>query len=420
MQATDFNLDPYLEWINAQEETLQPLFRAIETKEFTNQTRVLRAFQHHHIGEHHLHGTTGYGHDDMGREALEKVFADVMGAEAALVRPHIASGTHAITAALFGSLRPGDELLFITGHPYDTLEEVVGLRGENSGSLQEWGVHYRQVDLRDYATVADIPWQEWLSDRTKVIQIQRSRGYSWRDSIPVETIGEVIKAVKAIKSDITVFVDNCYGEFTETLEPCHVGADLIAGSLIKNPGGGVVPTGGYVCGREDLIERVACRVYAPGMGRSGGATLDFNRQAFQGFFMAPHTVAQSLKGATLAAHIFAAKGFQVSPQPNGHRTDIIQALRFEDREMLIAFCKGIQMASPVDSYVTPTPAKVAGYEDDVIMAAGTFAEGSSIELSADGPLRPPFVGYLQGGLSYAHCKLAMACVLAHMEQRKQK
>lgn len=406
-------LAPFLAQIHEYEQALAPVFARLEERETFHQARVLSAFQAERVSEHHLHGTHGYGHDDMGRETLEAVYARVFGAEAALVRPHIASGTHAITAALFGMLRPGDELLFVTGHPYDTLEEVVGVRGDqNMGSLKDWGIAYREVDIRDYENVADCPWDSWLQPQTRVVMIQRSRGYSWRSAVPVAQIAEVVKAVKARSPERWVFVDNCYGEFTEPQEPCSVGVDLIAGSLIKNPGGGLVPTGGYLAGRQALIERAACRVYAPGMGASAGATLQFNRLAFQGFFLAPHTVKQALKGAVLAAYAMSKAGFEVSPAAESERTDIIQAIRFGNRERLIKFCQTIQTICPIDAYVRPEPYRTEGYFDEVIMAAGTFAEGSTIELSADAPLREPFAGYLQGGLSYSHCRLAVASLLA--------
>ncbi|MGV3523722.1 MAG: aminotransferase class I/II-fold pyridoxal phosphate-dependent enzyme [Candidatus Sericytochromatia bacterium] len=410
------DLSAFLEPIEAAEGRLAARFAALEAREFANQARVLQAFQDHRVSEHHLHGTTGYGHDDTGRETLEAVYAQVFGAEAALVRPHIASGTHAITAALFGVLRPGDELLFITGHPYDTLEEVVGVRGDkNVGSLRDWGVGYREVDIRDHADGV-YPWTEWLKPETRVVMIQRSRGYSWRSAVPIATIERIAQELKALRPEMLLFVDNCYGEFVEEREPCAVGADLMAGSLIKNPGAGIVPCGGYVAGREDLIEKVACRVYAPGMGRHSGATQGFNRVAFQGFFQAPHTVTQALKGALLAGEVLSAQGFAVSPTPDTPRTDIIQAIRFDSRERLVLFCRAIQRICPIDAYVTPEPWRTPGYFDEVIMAAGTFSEGSTIELSADGPLREPFVGYLQGGLSYAHCRLAVASILAHFAQ----
>ena len=404
-----------IEWLSSLEPDLTSVFQGIEERALVNQDRVLSAYQDHRVSEHHLQGTFGYGHDDLGRDTLENIFAHIFGAEAALVRPHIASGTHAISSVLFGVLRPGDELLFITGHPYDTLEEVVGLRGTPGiGSLKDWGVTYREVDIRDFDSLDEIPWTDWLRDNTKMVMIQRSRGYSWRRSVALSDIQTLATQLKALRSDVVLFVDNCYGEFVETQEPGHVGADIMAGSLIKNPGGGLVTTGAYVCGRQDLIDKVACRVYAPGMGASGGATLNFNRMAYQGFFMAPHTVSQSLKGAVLAAYALSKKGLDVSPKFDEGRTDIIQALRFGERDKLVAFCQAIQKACPIDSYVTPIPDKVDGYGDEIIMAAGTFAEGSSIELSADGPLREPYVGYLQGGLSYPHCKLAVASIIADL------
>lgn len=410
------DLAPILEKLQSYEQELQPVFADLEARETHNQARVLEAFQAERVSEQHLQGSFGYGHDDMGRDTLEAVFARCFGAEAALVRPHIASGTHAITAALFGMLRPGDELLFITGHPYDTLEEVVGVRGDqNLGSLQDWGVAYREVDIRDHASPADCPWSEWLQPQTRVVQIQRSRGYSWRDSISIAKIGELIQEIKALRPDIWVFVDNCYGEFVEALEPCAVGADLIAGSLIKNPGGGMVPTGGYIAGKQALIERAACRVFAPGMGSSAGATMGFNRLAFQGFFMAPHIVTQALKGSHLAAYALEKAGYTVSPRAGEPRTDIIQAIQLGTRQGLIDFCLALQRACPIDSYVSPEPFQSHGYHDEVIMAAGTFSEGSSIELSVDGPLREPFVAYLQGGLSYSHCKLALANILLQLK-----
>lgn len=406
-------LEAQLEKISLEEASLASLFSAVEAREFRNQARVLAAFQEARVSEHHLQGTYGYGHDDIGRETLESIYATVFGAEAALVRPQVASGTHAISSALFGMLRPGDELLFITGHPYDTLEEVVGVRGDrNMGSLKDWGVHYREVDIRDYDSPEEYPWEQWLHDKTRVVMIQRSRGYSWRSSIPVALIERIVSDVKALRPEMYVFVDNCYGEFVEDREPTAVGADLIAGSLIKNPGGGLVPTGGYIAGREELIERVACRVFAPGMGRSAGATLGFNRLAYQGFFLAPHVVTQALKGGMLSAHMLSLAGFDVTPTAEEARTDIIQAIKFGSRDKLVKFCQAVQKSCPIDAYVTPEPYRTAGYHDEVVMAAGTFAEGSTIELSADGPLREPFVGYFQGGLTYAHARLGLASVLA--------
>jgi cystathionine beta-lyase family protein involved in aluminum resistance len=396
------------------EADLQPLWAQREAIRHHNQRKVLDAFVAHRIGEQHFAGTTGYGHGDLGREAMEAVFAQVMGTEAALVRTQFASGTHAIAVALFGALKPGDELLYATGHPYDTLEEVIGTRAEGQGSLLEWGVTYREHPLGRDGRV-DLPGLvATLRPETRVVAIQRSRGYAWRPSVTVSEIGEIVASLKAVRPDLVVFVDNCYGEFTEAREPGDVGADLVAGSLIKNPGGGIVPMGGYVAGCADLVERAACRLIAPGIGRDGGASLDYNRLLFQGLFLAPNVVGEAMKAATLAAHLFASLGYAVDPLPSDPRTDIIQAIRFGDPELLIAFCRGIQESSPVHAYVQPIPDVVPGYEDRVVMAGGTFIEGSTIELSADGPLREPYVGYFQGGLTYSHARLALECCLDKM------
>lgn len=396
------------------EQALAPVWRARDAITHFNTEKVLNAFQKAQIGDHHFAGTTGYGHDDLGRAALDAVFADVFRCEAALVRGQFASGTHAIATALFGVLRPGDELLAVTGHPYDTLEEVIGLRGAGQGSLAEWGVRYREVELQPDGTPDFDAVAAAIGPETKVCAIQRSRGYAWRPSIDMAAMQRLIDAIRSAKPEVIVFVDNCYGEFTETTEPTEKGADLIAGSLIKNPGAGIVPSGGYVAGRADLVHACACRFTAPGIGAAGGASLDQNRLLFQGLFMAPHTVGEALKGANLAAWTFAQAGYDVSPAWDAVRTDIIQAVRFGAPEPLLAFCRAIQATSPVHAYVTPIPDVVPGYEDDVVMAGGTFIEGSTIELSADGPLRPPYVGYWQGGLSYSHCRIALGRVLQAM------
>jgi len=402
--------------IEAAEAALAPVWAQLDKTCHHNQKKVLQAFKDHQIGEQHFAGTTGYGHGDLGREALEAVFAQIMGAETALVRQQFASGTHALSVALFGALRPGDELLSIAGAPYDTLEEVIGLRGENQGSLMEWGVTYRELPLTPDGRVdmAAIPGA--LRPETKVVTIQRSRGYDWRPSLRISEIEAIIRTVKAQRPDIICFVDNCYGEFTETLEPPQVGADLIAGSLIKNPGGGIVPMGGYVAGREDLVHRAACRLTAPGIGREGGASLDLNRLLFQGLFLAPHVVSEALKGATLAARLFHDLGYPVDPAWDAPRTDIIQAVKLGSAEKLVALCRGIQEWSPVHAYVRPEPDVVPGYADNVVMAGGTFIEGSTLELSADGPLREPYVAYLQGGLTYSHCRIALEAVLERMKE----
>lgn len=399
--------------LDAAELAVRPAWESLSRTERHNTAKVLEAFRTCRVGEEHFAGTTGYGHDDLGRECLERVFARVMGAEAALVRGSFASGTHAIAVALFGALWPGDELLSITGAPYDTLEEVIGLRGTGQGSLADWGVKYREIPLaRDGRIDLDRVLSS-LAPTTRVVAIQRSRGYAWRPSVPIAEIGRAASAIKAARPDVVVFVDNCYGEFVETEEPCDVGADLVAGSLIKNPGGGIVPAGGYVAGRADLVHRAACRLTAPGVGAAGGATLDGLRLMFQGLFVAPHVVAESLKGATCAAHLFAGLGFEVDPEPTAPRTDIIQAIKLGDARRLQMVCATIQAHSPVHAHVKPVPDIVPGYGDRVVMAAGTFIEGSTIELSCDGPLREPYVAYLQGGLSYAHCRLALeACARA--------
>jgi cystathionine beta-lyase family protein involved in aluminum resistance len=397
------------------ERRAQPMLAQCREVEWTVQQRVLDAFVEERVGEEHLHGTTGYGHDDLGRDCLERVFARVFGAEAALVRPHFASGTHTLAAALFGVLRPGDELLSVAGPPYDTMEEVIGTREVGKGSLIEWGVTYREQALLDDGGLDWEALATCVRPETKVALIQRSRGYTWRPSLTIADIRRLTSLLKAQKPDLICFVDNCYGEFTAIEEPTMAGADLAAGSLIKNPGGGIVPAGGYIVGREDLVEQAACRLYAPGIGRDGGATLQFNRVAFQGLFMAPHTVSEAVQGAIVAAHLFESLGFATSPGATDPRSDIIQAIRFEDPELVTAFCRGVQKASPISAYVTPIPWKGPGYGDDVIMAGGTFIEGSTIELSADGPLRPPYVAFWQGGMSYGHCRLGLLAAMAEIE-----
>lgn len=392
--------------------TVRPDLTRIEALVDANTAKVLQAFIDNRIGEEHLAGTNGYGHDDLGREALERVYAQVFRAEAALVRPHFASGTHAIATALFGCLKPGDELVAIAGPPYDTLEEVIGIREEGQGSLMDWGVGYTEIPLKDDGRVDVATAVAALGPRSRVALIQRSRGYTWRSSLEIATLAPLIQRLKAQKPDLICLVDNCYGEFTELSEPIEAGADLVAGSLIKNPGAGIVPCGGYIAGREDLVERSACRLYAPGIGRAGGATLDFTRWALQGLFMAPHVVGEALKGAIYAAHLFQELGYAVSPGPDDPRTDIIQAIRLGSPDKLLRFCGAIQASSPVGAYVRPIADVVPGYGDHVVMAAGTFVEGSTVELSADGPLREPYIAYLQGGLSFSHVKWALNHVVS--------
>lgn len=396
------------------EKKVAPVFSEISRGVEYNQRRVLDAFRKANVQEFHFMESTGYGYGDSGREALETVYARVFGTEAALVRPYITSGTHAIAASLFGVLRPGDKLLYITGKPYDTLEEVIGLRGQDHiGSLQDFGITYEDIPLKndapDWKTIA-----QRIDDKTKCIGIQRSRGYSTRPSFTVQEIAEMVKFVKEIKEEVVIFVDNCYGEFVETEEPTHQGVDLMAGSLIKNPGGGLAKSGGYIVGKERLLEQVGARLTAPGVGNEGGAMYGYTRDYFQGFFLAPHVVGEALKGAILTAAVLQELNFPISPKWNEKRTDIIQQIDFKTPELLVAFCEGIQKSSPVDAYVTPVPGPMPGYEDPVIMAGGTFIQGSSIELSADGPLREPYTGFMQGGLTYAHVKIALRTALERM------
>ncbi|MBQ7566723.1 MAG: methionine gamma-lyase family protein [Oscillospiraceae bacterium] len=384
-------------------DTLRAQFAAIDETAEYNQGKVLAAMRKSRVSAACFAATTGYGYDDLGRETLEKVYADAFGTEAALVRPQIACGTHALAIALGANLLPGDELLCPAGKPYDTLEEVIGIR-PSACSLREYGVSYRQVDLLpgdefDYDAI-----RAAIGEKTKLIAIQRSKGYATRLSFPVEKISRLIAFCKSCKPDVICMVDNCYGEFVERQEPPDVGADLTVGSLIKNPGGGLAPVGGYICGRRDLVERCAYRLSAPGLGQEIGANLGLLPSLYQGFFLAPTVTAGALKGAVFAAAVYEKLGFRVIPDSASPRCDIIQAVELGSREALLAFCAGIQAAAPVDSYVTPVPWAMPGYDDEVVMAAGAFVQGSSIELSADGPLRPPYAVYFQGGLTWYHAK----------------
>lgn len=374
----------------------------------SNQAKVLQAFTHQQISETHFMPSTGYGHDDMGRDALEAVYAEVFGAEAAIVRPQIVSGTHAIATALFGSLRPGEKLLYITGTPYDTLMEVIGLAGNGIGTLKEWGIAYDQVDLQADGSVDFDGIREKLTPEVKVVGIQRSRGYASRPSFTVAQIKEMCDFVKAVAPDVTIFVDNCYGEFAELLEPTQVGADLMAGSLIKNPGGGIAKTGGYIAGRKELVERCAYQLSAPGIGIEGGAMLNTVFDMLQGFFLAPHVVNQAICGAVFTAALLEEYGIDSTPRWDGPRTDLIQLVDLKEKAAMVKFAQAIQAYSPVDAFVAPIPSYMPGYEDDIIMAAGTFVQGASIELSADGPIREPYSLYVQGGLTYEHVKIAVA------------
>jgi len=386
---------------NEVEESLKERFAQMDDVAEYNQLKVLRAMQKNRVSEMHFHGSSGYGYNDDGRDTLEQIYADVFGCESALVRPQITCGTHALYTALASQLRPGDELLSPVGLPYDTLQEVIGIR-ESNGSLAEYGITYAQVDLLpdgefDYEGIRNA-----IRPQTKMVTIQRSKGYSSRPTLSVKRIGELITFIKGIKPDVICMVDNCYGEFVETIEPTEVGADMIVGSLIKNPGGGLAPCGGYIAGKKECIERAAFRLCSPGLGKEVGANLGVNQAFYQGFFLAPTVTAGALKSAVFAAALYERLGFSVYPDSQVSRHDIIQAVTLGTPEGLIAFCQGIQAAAPVDSYVSPEPWAMPGYDSEVIMAAGAFVQGSSIELSADGPLRAPYNVYFQGGLTWYH------------------
>ena len=391
---------------NQIETELKERFEQFDAIAEYNQLKVIHAMQKNRVSAECFNYADGYGYNDPGRDLLEKVYADTFHTEAALVRPQITCGTHALALALSANLRPGDELLSPVGKPYDTLEEVIGIR-ESRGSLAEYGITYRQVDLLEDGYFDYPAIEKAINEKTKVVTIQRSKGYQTRPSYSVEKIGELIAFIKKIKPDVICMVDNCYGEFVETIEPSDVGADMIVGSLIKNPGGGLAPIGGYVAGREDLIENCACRLTSPGLGKEVGASLGVMKSFYQGFFLSPIIVCSALKGAVFAANIYERLGYHVIPNGTESRHDIIQAVQFGTPEGVIAFCKGIQAAAPVDSYVTPVPWAMPGYDSDVIMAAGAFVQGSSIELSADGPIKPPYAVYFQGGLTWPHARLGI-------------
>jgi cystathionine beta-lyase family protein involved in aluminum resistance len=388
-------------------EAIQPLARRHTAGVRPRLERVLAAFAAERMGSHHFASVSGYGHGDLGRDTLDRVFARVMGAEAAAVRLQFVSGTHAIAAALFGVLRPGDRLLILTGAPYDTLEEVIGLRGSGMGSLKEFGVHTDVLPLTAAGTVAEDALADALSQPARVVHIQRSCGYSWRPSLTVEAIGRLCERVKALQRDCVCFVDNCYGEFVQELEPPAVGADLVAGSLIKNPGGTIAPTGGYLAGRRELVEMACCRLTAPGIGSEGGTSFDLHRLLFQGLFLAPQMVAEALISAELVAQTFQSLGYPVHPLPGAERGDLIQAVRLGQAAALRSVCRAFQAASPVDSHLVPVPAPMPGYASELVMAGGTFIDGSTSEFSADAPLRDPWVLYVQGGTHHAHGAIAL-------------
>ena len=396
--------------------SLHDRFEEIDKNAEYNQMKVIKAMQDNKVAEMHLSGTTGYGYNDDGRDTLEKVYSDIFKTEDALVRPQIICGTHALNVALSSNLRPGDELLSPVGKPYDTMDEIIGIR-PSKGSLAEYGITYAQVDLLpdggfDYEGIKNA-----INERTKLVTIQRSKGYASRPTLSVERIGELISFIKGIKPDVICMVDNCYGEFVERIEPSQVGADMIVGSLIKNPGGGLAPCGGYIAGKKECVEQAAYRLSSPGLGKEVGATLGVNQSFYQGLFLSPVVVAGALKGAIFAANVYEKAGFVVRPDGSEPRYDIIQAVELGSADGLLAFCKGIQAAAPVDSFVTPEPWPMPGYDSDVIMAAGAFVQGSSIELSADGPLKEPYSVFFQGGLTWYHAKLGIMMSIQKMFEK---
>lgn len=400
------------------DQQIQPTFKKIQKVALDNQKKVLDGFRKNNVTDYHFTPSTGYGYDDMGRETLEALYADVFKGEAALVRSQIISGTHAISTALLGVLRPDDELMYVTGQPYDTLLDIVGLTGNGIGSLKEYNIGYQHIDLLENGGVDFDTVLERVSEKTKMIGIQRSRGYADRPSFTIDDIEKIIQTIKPHAPNAIFFVDNCYGEFVETREPLEVGADLIAGSLIKNPGGGIVKMGGYIVGREDLVEKCAYRLTSPGIGREAGATLYSLLEMYQGLFLAPHVVGEAVKGAVYTAALLEELGIESTPKWNDPRTDLIQMVALPSKEEMIRFAQVIQKYSPVDSNVTPIAAAMPGYEDQVIMAAGTFIQGASIELSADGPIRPPYLLYLQGGLTFEHVKLAVTAAVEEVFPEK--
>ncbi|MEG0855293.1 MAG: aminotransferase class V-fold PLP-dependent enzyme [Terrisporobacter sp.] len=407
--------DETFELSNEVIEDIKDKFEEIKEIREYNQYKVLKAMQRAHLSDNHFNWTTGYGYNDIGREKIEEIFAEVFGAEDALVRPIIVNGTHALSLCIQGIVRPGDEILSITEKPYDTLQGVIGIR-EEKGSLKEFGVTYDDLDFLEDGNIDLDGIKDKINERTKLVMIQRSKGYSWRKSLTIKDIKEAIEVVKSINKDLIVMVDNCYGEFLDIKEPTEVGADIMAGSLIKNPGGGLALTGGYIAGRKDLVEMISYRLTTPGIGKECGLTFGTTRNVLQGFFMAPYVTSQAVMGAIYCARMFEKLGYEVLPKYDDLRSDIIQVVKLKNAEEVIAFCQGVQGAAPVDSYVKPEPWAMPGYEDEVIMAAGAFIQGSSIELSADAPIRPPFNVYFQGGLTFDHSKMGTLKAIEYIKQ----
>lgn len=401
---------------NAEDEIIQEFRKLNEVKSY-NQFKVLKAMQDCRLSDTHFNWNTGYGYNDSGRETLEKVYSKVFNTEDAIVRPIIVNGTHALTLCLTGILRPGDEMISATGKPYDTLEEVIGIKDENKSSLKEFGVQYKQIEFLPSGLVDIKSLISNITDKTKMVYIQRSTGYGWRKALTIDGIKEIVDRVKEINKNIIIMVDNCYGEFLEAEEPTDVGVDIMAGSLIKNPGGGLALTGGYIVGKSKLIDLISYRMTSPGIGKECGLTFGLTRSMFQGLFIAPQVVTEALKGALLCARVFEKLGYEICPKFNDKRSDIIQAIKLGSPEKVIAFCEGIQAAAPVDSFVTPIPWDMPGYDSPVIMAAGAFVQGSSIELSADAPIKEPYIAYFQGGLTYEHAKFGVLKGLQSMEEK---
>ena len=414
----EMNIDPkVLNLVAEAEKEVSIHFSHLNDVMTYNQYKVLDAFQKNRISDSHFNWTTGYGYNDMGREALEKVYADIFRTEAALVRPIIVNGTHALTLTLMGVLRPGDELIYCTGAPYDTLEEVIGIRGEGKGSLKEYGVTYREIPLTDQGTIDLEALKDAVGPKTRMVSIQRATGYGWRKAITLDEIEECAALVKSINPKIVTMADNCYGEFLETKEPTQVGIDVLAGSLIKNPGGGIALSGGYIAGRKDLIDTISYRMTSPGIGGECGLMFDQTRTMLQGLFLAPKTVNGAVKGAVLCGKVFEKLGYEICPKAEDIRSDIIQAVKLKAPEAVTTFCEGIQAAAPIDAHLTPVPWEMPGYEDPVIMAAGAFIQGSSIELSADAPIREPYIVYFQGGLTYEHSKFGVIKALQSLYRK---
>ncbi|SHH77061.1 aminotransferase class I/II-fold pyridoxal phosphate-dependent enzyme [Clostridium grantii] len=407
--------DKVIELYKATMKDIEKEFDKIDKVREFNQLKVLNAFQEERISDAHFTNSTGYGYDDIGRDSLDKVYARIFNTESAIVRPHFVNGTHALGAALFGNLRPGDTMASVCGEPYDTLHNVIGLKsGEDTGSLKDFGIKYTQVDLLESGKPDLIKIKSTIKENEsiKLVHIQRSTGYSWRNALDLNDIKEIVDTVKSIRNNIICFVDNCYGEFMETEEPSDYGVDLLAGSLIKNIGGGLAPAGGYIAGKKKYVDNASYRLTVPGIGGECGATFGLMRSMFQGLFLAPHISSEALKGAIFCSRIMELAGFEVMPKYNAKRSDIIQSIKFNNEEMVVKFCKGIQAGSPIDSFVSCEPWDMPGYSDKIIMAAGAFIQGSSIELSADAPIREPYIAYMQGGLTFDHAKIGVLIALS--------